>query len=794
MLKMEKTIERKKTTIPNKAKIRVIWEDSPENYSQERSKRIAKYISEKYNNTNVQVIFKPKKIDVEGNEIEMTVADNVMDITYQRKLFKEWVETNKVDVDWERLLRLDDKVNEKLSQQRETDYRYRNWYIKEIEWSNFLSYGDNNKISFKELEGITVITSNPLNMGGKTTLALDLLLFLFFNKTTKGNTALKMFNRFRDKNDVSVKGVIEIDGVDYIIERTVSRKLKRNGTDYTSRTDLSFHRVLPDNTIENLEGEQRRETEEFIKKSIGSVDDFLLTIIADADNLEDIIHTKPTEKGRILSRFIGLEVIEDKEGIVKEMKSSWAKGLKSDSYNITELKLEIEELEKTIEEKENTIVENELEVKSIKGSIKRAVTKKEDLISKKVEIDGEVINLRPEDIDREVEDIIEKGKKKKEEYETTKESFDKMVEPDYDEDLHKEYVKDERLANLELEKVKSKIKETEKIVKNLEEGEFCSLCKQPLADVDHSDEIKENKDLLVQLEEELTNKTETLDNLTKMVEEQDEIKSAVNEYDRTSLVVDKIELDLERLRLDRREKLDLKKRYEDNLDNIEKNKDLDSKILGYNAKIDNLELDKTNKIKLGERLENEITQHKIQIEKNKEYIKTIKAEEEIKLIFEVYQRMVGKNGIIKMIMASVMPLINSELDRLLVDTVSFKLEVDINDKKEVEFLLVRENDSGDMIKYPLNECSGFEKTVSALALRCVMSKVSCLPKPNLVVFDEIFGKVANVNLELVGNFFQKCSEMFPNIFLITHNDLVKDWSNKIITINKKSNVSSLLID
>lgn len=164
---MEKTIERKKTTIPNKAKIRVIWEDSPENYSQERSKRIAKYISEKYNNTNVQVIFKPKKIDVEGNEIEMTVADNVMDTTYQRKLFKEWVETNKVDVDWERLLRLDDKVNEKLSQQRETDYRYRNWYIKEIEWSNFLSYGDNNKISFKELEGITVITSNPLNMGGK---------------------------------------------------------------------------------------------------------------------------------------------------------------------------------------------------------------------------------------------------------------------------------------------------------------------------------------------------------------------------------------------------------------------------------------------------------------------------------------------------------------------------------------------------------------------------------------------------------------------------------------------------
>ena len=226
---MEKIVEKVKIEVPSKAKIRVIWEDNPENYTQERAKRMAKYITEKYGNPNVQVVFKPKKITTDEGEVEMTVADNVMDSTYQRKLFKQWLKVTNIDIDWERLLRLDDKVNEKLSQQRDTDYRYRNWYIKELEWSNFLSYGDGNKISFKELEGITVITSDPPNMGGKTTLALDLLLFLFFNKTTKGNTAIKMFNLFRDKDEVSVKGKVEIDGVDYIIERTVTRKLKRNG-------------------------------------------------------------------------------------------------------------------------------------------------------------------------------------------------------------------------------------------------------------------------------------------------------------------------------------------------------------------------------------------------------------------------------------------------------------------------------------------------------------------------------------------------------------------------------------
>ena len=790
---MEKVVEKVKMEVPSKAKIRVIWEDNPENYTQERSKRIAKHITEKYGNNNVQVVFKPKKITTEEGEVEMAVADNVMDTIYQRKLFKQWLKTTNINIDWERLLRLDDKINEKLSQQRDTDYRYRNWYIKELEWSNFLSYGDGNKISFKELEGITVITSDPPNMGGKTTLALDLLLFLFFNKTTKGNTAIKMFNLFRDKNEVSVKGKVEIDGVDYIIERTVTRKLKRTGLDYTTRTDLLFYRILPDGTIENLEGEQRRETEEFIKKSIGSVDDFLLTIIADADNLEDIIHTKPTEKGRILSRFIGLEVIEDKESIVKEMKSKWAKGLKSDQHNITDLKTNINSLEEDIKNNKNTITENDIEIKSLALDIKVSVGKKETLISKKIEIDGEVINLRPEDIDREIEKIINEGKKKKEEYETTKKSFDEMVEPDYDEDLHNEYVKEEREVNLEVEKIKSKIEDIKKRITNLEEGEFCSLCKQDLADVDHSEEIQENKDKLKKKGFKLADLVKKLVKISNKVSDLDKIKSSVSIYDRTSLKVDKLDLDLEKLRIERKEKLDLKKRYEDNLENIETNKDLDSKILGYNTKIANLELEKTKKIKLGERLENFNKQNQNQIDRYNEYIKTIKIEEEIKTIFEVYQRMVGKNGIIKMIMKSVIPLINSELDRLLIDTAPFKLEVDINDKKEVDFLVSKENHKGETIKYPVNECSGFEKTVSALALRCVMTKISCLPKPNIVVFDEIFGKIANENLELVGNFFQKCSEIFPNIFLITHNQVVKDWATKIITINKKNNVTSLVV-
>jgi DNA repair ATPase RecN len=151
--------------------------------------------------------------------------------------------------------------------------------------------------------------------------------------------------------------------------------------------------------------------------------------------------------------------------------------------------------------------------------------------------------------------------------------------------------------------------------------------------------------------------------------------------------------------------------------------------------------------------------------------------------------MVGKNGISKLIMKNVMPLLNSELDRLLSDSANFKLTVDMNSKQEVDFTLEKEDENGNTVSYLLTEGSGFEKTMGSLALRVVLSRISTLPKPNIVVLDEVLGKVANENLELVGNFFQKCSEMFENIFLITHNPMVQSWARNIITITKTNNVS-----
>ena len=101
-------------------------------------------------------------------------------------------------------------------------------------------------------------------------------------------------------------------------------------------------------------------------------------------------------------------------------------------------------------------------------------------------------------------------------------------------------------------------------------------------------------------------------------------------------------------------------------------------------------------------------------------------------------------------------------------------------------------DSQTQVEKLLSTGSGFEKTLSSLAIRTVLTKVSCLPRPNITVFDEVLGKVSNENLDQVGVFFSRIKDYFENVFLITHNPLVREWGDNTITIKKESNISQLI--
>ena len=57
--------------------LQVIWEDTPENFTQERIRSVKSYFQKKYNSTNVNVITKVKT--VEENQQTIDVSVNIMD-------------------------------------------------------------------------------------------------------------------------------------------------------------------------------------------------------------------------------------------------------------------------------------------------------------------------------------------------------------------------------------------------------------------------------------------------------------------------------------------------------------------------------------------------------------------------------------------------------------------------------------------------------------------------------------------------------------------------------------------
>ena len=765
--------------------IKVTWEDIPENFTQEKIKRVRSYFKRKYNSKNVTVL--TKVIDRNNSDdLDIDIEQNVMDTTYQKDLMEQFVKVNDINVDIGLLKRMDDKVNSKLADEMSMNTKYKRVFVRNIKFSNFLSFGNDNTLNLSDLGGITVIDSNPPNFGGKSVLAVDLILFLFFNKTTKSSKAVEIFNRYQKDNEVFVQGEVEIDGDNYIIIRKIIRKKKKSG-DWTVSTSLEFLQKLDDGSLKSFTGEQRRETETFIKESIGTMNDFLLTVLTTAGNLESLIESKPTERGNVLSRFIGLEVLKEKETVGKKMYSDWSKKLISNVFNIEDLKHEVKELKKEKNLLEVTINNDDNELLSITTSLKVKGNERDRLISEKyTDIDPKIENTNPRLVGEQINTLSYELKVSNNKLE----AYGDNDEPEQvDLKLLRDLIYDKDQLTIKDTRNKTNLKNSKKSLKSLEESEFCPVCKQALKDVDHSKEIKRLKHDIDLKSKALSEDSISKEQLIGKIELLETKKTVFDEHEKEMLKKERIILEIEQKKLSiNKLTLELEK-FEDNKTKLNKNIELECNILTVKSEIDRLDNTKDGLIRSIESNKSRIKTIDSTVITNNDRVETIKNENDVEKVFRAYLTVYGKNGIIKTIMKSVVPKLNNELLTLLSNVTTFNLEIRVNDKNEVEFWM---RDLETEVEKLLSTGSGYEKTMASLAIRTVLTKVSCLPRPNITVFDEVLGKVSNENLEEVELFFNRIKEYFENIFLITHNPLVREWSNNIITVTKKNNISSII--
>jgi DNA repair exonuclease SbcCD ATPase subunit len=286
-----------------------------------------------------------------------------------------------------------------------------------------------------------------------------------------------------------------------------------------------------------------------------------------------------------------------------------------------------------------------------------------------------------------------------------------------------------------------------------------------------------------------TTKTTLMTDLSNKEQSFVKLKKEFDEYEKNKLVKEKYEISIETCDLKIGSLNDKIKRWEEIQDKISENQKIDSLLIKADVRLDELELQRrtiSNSILTNEGLIKSLDE---KIDNNKKMIVKIKEEEEKEKIFKIYLELYGKNGISKMIMKTMMPLINTELQRLMEDSCYFKMEIKINDKNEVEFMMI---DNGTGVEKLMTSGSGYEKTLSSLALRAVLTKICSLPTPNLVVLDEVFGKISPENLDMVYEFFVKIKDYFEKVFVISHTSVVSSWGDHVVKIKKENNLSKVL--
>lgn len=770
------------------SRIKVYWDDRPENYSKEGKNKVRNYFANKYgvNKNNINVIYRPVKFSENGDSIEITGAgiENIMDVNYQRALMKELIVRDNKNVDFNRIIALDDKVNGELNVDL-TQSQHKSWSVKWIMIDNFLSFGENNYVPFSKLKGLTVVNSVPANQGGKTTLTIDAIKFLLHGSTTKTDKNEEIFNTYSGNNELIVRGMIEIEGEETIIERKMKRNAKKGGG-WTVINKVNYYKILPDGEEEELNEEDAKKTTTKLKETIGSEKDFEMLVLATEKNLDDLIGLTTTESGKILTRLIGLEILELKEAAVRTMYNDFARKKKSNEFDIITLTNEIDEHNNKILEAEQLEEVLRKRLSDTKSDIEKNNDENDRLLNSKQKIDVSISALNPSALQGEVDTLTQKGKETKAKISEMNETILSYGEIVFDEDLHHLYTKEFNQLTSQKAVHSAEINRLTKVIEDLIAGGICQSCNRKLDDVDNTEHIAKHNEEILNIKDKVSQIEQRLSEVTDYLTELNEIKIKVDKKNRLELDRDRLEVEIGSLRNKVVEKMNDLKKYNLNLEAIEYNKRIDAEVSKIKTNISVLNHTKDETITRIERVTNDIQNHKNNIVTKTKLIETIKKEEEIDRIFKIYIDLVGKKGISKLVLRSVLPIINSEVQRLLEDVCDFEVEIFIDDKNDVQFLINK-----DDVSKQLKSASGFEKTASSLALRGVLGKMSTLPMPNFITFDEVLGKVAPENIEKLKALFDKIKDMYEIVFLITHNDLVKDWGDNVVTVNKVNNISNI---
>ena len=832
-------------------RVRFVWATLPQTRNKENERRLSEYLKSNYSDVTISHtnnFIENTDIDVNDN----VSLKNINDVSVQHEIFKEFL--NKIGVEdsvIDDVIMLDGEIIKTIEIIDDSGIE---WDIVKFGGDNFMSY-EKLDIDWRKLDGLFQITG--INTAGKTTI-LKLITYLLFGKTLETETRKKFgdsryVNNRNNAKSTETYCVIEANGEYYGIKRSTVLEYDKNKEIKGAPTTLNYYllsdpdeEMTDDNLLENLNEDQRKETQKKIDSIIGSYDNFKRIVLTTSDTLNEILKNEMADFLDSLLFDSGLDIFDKKlEGLKSHVKKVNEKGRVS--CDVEKTNSEITGLETTISELEAQIKEIEdVKLVGVRDKIKIGKEYVEEHTKKLYKIDQEIVDLNVEEAKEDIK-THEEEIKKLQVRKTALEQEIKLLVESYDEKKLDELLEKKENHRVNENKNKFEIKNIEKSIGeeqhkiaiingeilrlkengaklkqdaiDLKNSKNCPTCGQQMTEehISHVNVLIEKKKTeMFKIADKIKQKETEKDVPNKEIEKynnniRDINKDIVSQNDEMEEILIEIgTLTNEKNDVEKRKSLQIEfdnipskienkelkisilktkiQNRENSLKQIEENKTNQQKIDSGKARLDVLEAeidDLTEDIYIKK---TSIAEKQLKIKNSQALIAEFKLQEYQDMVFNLYKKCVHRDGIPKQMLGNyIVPSINQTLESILSST-AFKVWLDPVDFRPKLVYNDRPTAIIDCIG-----ASGKERTFSAIVLKFALNQVNVKSKPMFLFLDEVMGKLTEDSVEEFIDILQIIKENMKRVLIIEHNhEISPDW---LINVSLDENgISSLELE
>ena len=789
-LKNDKVAEKIPGDLPYNLNVAI----TAENCTQEFIDSFCIALEKKY---NVLRIKKPKVtkfiIDNGKGEVSLDKENIIRDFEWRHSMLERYVQ-NELKQEYQADKFLDIHKTASLELDEPSEFIGVTWKPLRFEFSNMFSYGEGNVFNLGELGGLVGLFSP--NASGKSTL-LDAMTYCIFDKCSKTSSGAEVMNTSSDF--FSCKLELSVAGESYFIERN-----GKKGKDGKVKVIVNFYKE--DGT--SLNGEQRYETNDSIRKYLGSYENFMLITMYDQHNKSDFIDKTQKDKKDLLYKYFDIDIFEKLNDTSKE--------------HLKQLKYEIENHQKqkyneSVTEYENSIIDIKFKLTQVEGSLDLN-KKNSDILSVQIEDKRKELIPYPKQsinyatkIDEESRNeatlsssLESKRKSFVEARNALKTNLSELDDMGERVDVSSNLIEvRKKLSDFDrdIAVTDSEIKSSNKLIEHLQGYEHdpnCVYCvKNNKYALDGEKAKKELPELIDKLEKLKQNKNEVaeyMENLEIADSTYKKYRDKKAESDRLKSNLDNIESQANIIK----EKIQISKNlileYSEKLKEQESYKEIEQKNAEIEREIAKLLEEKKSIDDAIYQLAYTIGGHKSTITSNESKIKDIKLKikkfKDDTLTYNnyfVFEKATRRDGIPLFIIKNYLPVLENVVNDALKNVAAFNVQFELSDKT-LEVFISYVNGP----KWPLSLASGMERFISSLAIRAALNHVTVLPKPDFFFIDEGFGVLDSDNIANVGLFLEELTSYFRFILCISHLDVVKDYVAKELFIVKENGHSQLI--